>query len=57
MRAGQAALLALAVTFTWNQWHHQYSSQIVETGFSVLLFGWAVLVFIYGQTDRTENIG
>jgi len=58
VRAGQAACLILAVIFTWNHWHQtQITPLIVQTGFSVLLFAWAVLVFVYGRSDGKENIG
>lgn len=54
-RAGQVALFSLAVRFAWDQWHHQFSSPVLESGFSTLLFGWAATAFVYGRTNAAEN--
>lgn len=54
-RAGQAAFFILAVRFVWNQWHHQFSSPVLESGFSTLLFGLAAIALAYGQATVAEN--
>jgi hypothetical protein len=54
-RAGQLALVAVVVTFAWNQWHQRFSDPAVESGFSALLFGWAAISFSYGHAAVAEN--
>lgn len=55
LHAGQVAFLILAAKFAWNQWHHESSSAVVESGFGALLFGWAALSFAYGYGDDAKN--
>jgi hypothetical protein len=54
-RAGQVAFFILAIRFAWNQWRHQLSGPVLESGLTTLLFGWAAMTFAYGQTKVPQN--
>jgi hypothetical protein len=54
--AGQVALFVLGLSFVWNQWHHNFSDPVLESGFSALLYGWAAITFASGGTKVPAEI-